>query len=112
MTWRRAELAALVVFAVALPLFEAPKNIFWFLYLFAWIGNRAQAGSHGGPWRAWDTLVAAVLASAGLGAVLAGLHGGEWIGARLEYVGEQLLLLDRLERDLANFETAVLDGRG
>ncbi len=82
MTWRRAELAALVVIAVALPLFEAPKNIFWFLYLFAWIGNRAQAGSHGGPWRAWDTLIAGLLASAGLGAALAGLHGGEWVGAR------------------------------
>jgi len=81
-SWRRAELAFLVVIAVALPLFEAPKNIFWFLYMFAWIGHRAQAGSHGGPWRAWDTLIAVLLASAGLGALLAGMHGGEWIGAR------------------------------
>ena len=83
MSWRRAELAFLVVIAVALPLFEAPKNIFWFLYLFAWIGHRTQTpGTLGGPWRAWDTLIAVVLAGAGLGAILAGLHGGEWVGAR------------------------------
>ncbi len=83
MSWRRAELAFLVVIAVALPLFEAPKNIFWFLYLFAWIGHRTQTpGTLGGPWRAWDTLIAVVLAGAGLSAILAGLQGGEWVGAR------------------------------
>src|SRR5260221_13652882 len=58
-------------------------NIFWFLYLFAWIGHRTQTpGTLGGPWRAWDTLIAVVLAGAGLSAILAGLQGGEWVCAR------------------------------
>jgi O-antigen ligase len=80
--WRRAELAFLVVFLVALPIFEAPKNIFWFLYLIAWVGGRVRSGRLGGPWRAWDSMIAALLAAAAIGAAFAGLHGGEWSGAR------------------------------
>src|SRR5262249_53946320 len=80
--WSRAEVFFLVALALFLPLFEAPKNLFWFLYLIAWCVNRVRSRQFGGPWRAWDTLIAAVLAGAVPNAALAGLHGGEWGGAR------------------------------
>ena len=122
MTWRRAELAFLVVIAVALPLFEAPKNIFWFLYMFAWVGHRARTGALGGPWRAWDTMIAVLIAGAGLSALLAGVHGGEWIGARdVARYGLILWAVSRSDYDarewrwlyiglLAGTLAAVLDG--
>ncbi len=37
---------------------------------------------------------------------------GERVGAGLEHVGEQLLVVDRLERHLADLQAAVLDRRG
>ncbi len=39
----RLELAALIGLAAVLPLLEAPKSLFWALYVLAWFVNRARA---------------------------------------------------------------------
>ena len=39
----KLEVGLLVGLAFFLPLLEAPKNIFWFLYVLVWIANRARA---------------------------------------------------------------------
>jgi O-antigen ligase len=78
----RMEVALLAAFAFFLPLFEAPKNILWLLYLATWLVNRARARDFGGPWRMWDSLIAALIVSAPVGAAFAGLPHGEWNGVR------------------------------
>jgi len=80
-SFRRAEFWILAGLLFVLPLFEAPKNILWVLYVLAWLGNRARSRHFGGPWDAWDTLIAAWIASAALAAAFAGLHHKEWNGA-------------------------------
>ena len=73
----RLEHAALVALAVVLPVFEAPKNLLWLLYLALWLANRARARDFGGPWDRWDTLIVLWIASAQAAVVFAGL-GAEW----------------------------------
>jgi O-antigen ligase len=102
---RRAEFWILAGLLFTLPLFEAPKNILWVLYVLVWIGNRARSREFGGRWDVWDTLIAAWIASAALSAAFAGLHHKEWNGALdlLRY-GSVLWLLKRSrfdERELA-----------
>src|SRR3954470_22012571 len=81
-SWRRrAELGLLIALCVFLPLYEAPKNIVWLGYVAFWIGNRLAERDFGGPWDAWDTLIAAWIASGFLVAAFAGLHGSEWRAA-------------------------------
>lgn len=75
------EIGLLSGMAVALPLFEAPKNILWGLYVIVWILNRARSRRWGGPWDRWDTLFAVWIASALGAAFFAGMHGNEWRGA-------------------------------
>lgn len=101
---RRAELWILAGLLFALPLFEAPKNVLWVLYVLVWLAGRARARDFGGRWDAWDTLIAAWIASAALSAAFAGLHHKEWSGAFdvLRY-GSVLWLLKRSrleERDV------------
>ena len=78
---RRIELAVLVLLCIALPLYEAPKNVAWLAYAFIWFANRARARDFGGAWDMWDTLIAAWIASAFVIAPFAGLHNSEWRGA-------------------------------
>lgn len=102
---RRTEFWILAGLLFTLPLFEAPKNILWVLYVLVWLGRRARTRDFGGPWDAWDTLIAALIASAALSAIFSGLHHKEWNGALdvLRY-GSVLWLLKRSrfdERELA-----------
>ena len=65
--WRRwlapSEFAFLLLFAFFLPFREAPKTIFWALYIVTWLINRIPARNFGGPWRIWDSVAVAPLAS-------------------------------------------------
>jgi len=76
---RRLEIGALVALCVFLPLYEAPKSIFWALYVVLWIVNRVRARDFGGRWDAWDSLIAAWIVSGFAAAAFAGVRGGdEW----------------------------------
>ena len=76
---RTAEIAALVGLCFFLPIYEAPKAIFWALYVVLWLANRIRARDFGGRWDWWDSLFAAWIASGFLVAVFAGIPGGnEW----------------------------------
>jgi O-antigen ligase len=78
---RRLEVGALVALSFFLPLYEAPKSIFWALYVLIWLANRIRARDFGGRWDAWDSLIAAWLASGFVVAAFAGIPGGdEWRG--------------------------------
>lgn len=76
------EFLLLAGIAISLPMFEGTKNIFWGLYAATWYVNRLRKGvsweSLGGHWDGWDTLFAAVLLTAPLGAAFAGLQHHEW----------------------------------
>ncbi|MEO7403242.1 MAG: O-antigen ligase family protein [Burkholderiales bacterium] len=78
---RQVEFLLLVGFAFALPLYEAPKNILWALYVLVWIVGRARSRDFGGAWRLWDTLIAAWIASGFAAAAFAGIHYSEWGGS-------------------------------
>lgn len=81
---------------MCLPLFEAPKNILWVLYVLLWLGNRARSRDFGGPWDGWDTLIALWIASGWLSAAFAGLHAQEWRGPiDLVRYGSMLWLIRR-----------------
>src|SRR2546423_11950138 len=81
MIGRRIEIGALLALAFFLPLYEAPKNIAWLVYVIAWVANGARARDFGGRWGGWDWLVAAWIASGFVVAAFAGLHASEWPGA-------------------------------
>ena len=61
-----------------LPQFEAPKNLLWIAYVLLWIVNRSRTREFGGPWDAWDSLIALWIASGYLSAIYSGLHRSEW----------------------------------
>jgi O-antigen ligase len=93
---RRSELGALIALALCLPLYEAPKNIAWLVYVLAWLANRARMRDFGGRWGLWDSLIALWIASGFVVAAFAGLHGSEWRGAfDLVRYGGVLWLLKR-----------------
>lgn len=78
---RSTELALLVGLALALPLFEAPKNVLWVLYVFAWFATRLRSRDFGGPWNAWDTVLGFWVLSGFVVAAFAGISYSEWGGA-------------------------------
>lgn len=78
---RRVEIGLLVGLCLFLPLYEAPKNVLWLLYLLVWASNRVRAKEAGGPWDTWDTLIAAWIASGFVVGVFGALHRHEWGGA-------------------------------
>ena len=94
MLGRRIELGALLALALFLPLYEAPKNIAWLVYVLAWLANRVPRRDFGGRWDLWDWLLAAWIASGFVVAAFAGLHRSEWGGAfdLLRYGGVLWLL--------------------
>ncbi|MDB5813205.1 MAG: hypothetical protein JWN23_322 [Rhodocyclales bacterium] len=57
-----AEFTLLCLFSIALPLVEAPKNIFWGLFLLLWIGRSAWTRNWGSLSVRWDLLFTALLA--------------------------------------------------
>lgn len=66
---------------ISIPLLEAPKNIFWVLFLATWLINRLRTHDFGGPWDRWDSLIAAWVGAGFLIAPFAGLPNSEWGGA-------------------------------
>jgi len=80
------EFAFLLGLAIALPMFEGIKNIWWGLYALAWYANRLRQGaswqSFGGRWDGWDTLLATWLVGTAIGAAFAGIQAAEWRGWR------------------------------
>jgi O-antigen ligase len=58
----RTEFVLLCLFSIALPLVEAPKNIFWALFLLLWVGRSAQTRNWGSLPVRWDALFAALIA--------------------------------------------------
>jgi hypothetical protein len=76
--WQRpVELSLLLAFVFFLPLREAPKNIFWALYIITWIVNRVRTRDFGGRWDGWDTLAVLWIAAGYLAALFAGIHRGD-----------------------------------
>ena len=75
------ELLFLISLIIALPLLEAPKNLFWLAFFVAWLINRLRSKNFGGAWDAWDSLIAAWILSGYVVALFAGLHNSEWSGA-------------------------------
>lgn len=75
------ETLSLCAFAFVLPQFEAPKNVLWLVLALLWIINRWRARNFGGPWDAWDTLIAVWIASGYVSALNAGLNSAEWASA-------------------------------
>jgi O-antigen ligase len=73
----RLEFAALIGLAAVLPLLEGPKNLFWALYVLAWLANRARARDFGGPWDRWDSVIVGWIGAAFAAVAFAGL-GSEW----------------------------------
>ena len=53
MAGNKFEVWLLVALCFFLPLYEAPKSIFWVAYVAVWIFNRARARDFGGRWDLW-----------------------------------------------------------
>ena len=77
----RFEYYSLFAFAFVLPLFEAPKNLLWLVYVALWLANRFRKRDFGGPWDGWDTLILLWISSGYVSALFAGLHHREWLSA-------------------------------
>lgn len=75
------EFLALVALIVFVPLLEAPKNIFWLVFIVTWFVNRIRDKNFGGAWDFWDSLIGLWIFSGYLISAFAGLHGNEWGGA-------------------------------
>jgi O-antigen ligase len=75
------EFLLLLCLAFFLPLYEAPKNVFWLLWIGTWAFNRSRARDWGGAWDGWDTVIATWIASVYVVAFFAGVHDKEWGGA-------------------------------
>ncbi|MDA1107183.1 MAG: O-antigen ligase family protein [Proteobacteria bacterium] len=78
---RPAEFILLLGLVMALPLLEAPKNLLWGAWIITWLYHRVRDKDYGGPWDAWDSLIALLIASGYVGVAFAGLHNKEWGGA-------------------------------
>ena len=72
------ETGFLLAFCIFLPLVEVPKSLALLLFVVAWSFNRARTWNWGGPWGAWDTLIAVWIGAAYLVAAFPGLEGRAW----------------------------------
>lgn len=97
---RRVELGLLVALCLFLPLYEAPKTVFWLAYALVWIANRIRLKDAGGSWDAWDSLIAAWIASGFIVTLFGALPAKGWGGATdlLRY-GSVLWMLKRSRLD-------------
>lgn len=100
----QTEFVLLSLFAVALPLVEAPKNVFWALFLLVWCANSIRQGNAGHLARGWDVLFAALFIAplASMAHTVYAAHWKElgdiagyvslgWMLARTRVSGRQLL---------------------
>ncbi len=78
---RPAEFVLLLGLVMALPLFESPKNLLWGAWIIVWLYHRVRDKDYGGPWDAWDSLIALLISSGYVVAAFSGLHNKEWDGA-------------------------------
>ena len=76
------EVLLLVSLAIALPMFEAPKNILWGAWVAVWFVGRWKEGNWGGGWNIWDTLITTWVVSVLLSAIFAGATHKEWNACR------------------------------
>ncbi|MFT3734861.1 MAG: O-antigen ligase family protein [Rhodocyclaceae bacterium] len=74
----KAELILLCLFAFALPLVEAPKNIFLLLYLAVWIVLCVRQRNWGTLSCGWDAVFAGVLGAAALSVALSDPYPHKW----------------------------------
>jgi O-antigen ligase len=102
------ETGLLLALCFFLPLYEAPKNVFWVAYVAIWMVNRARTRDFGGPWDLWDSLIAAWIASGFVVAAFAGLEGTQWRGAAdlLRY-GSVLWLVKRAGYDRSQVRSVL-----
>ncbi|MHB1619767.1 MAG: O-antigen ligase family protein [Sulfuricella sp.] len=75
------EFFALVALVIFVPSLEAPKNIFWLVFVVTWLINRIRDKNFGGAWDFWDSLIGLWIFSGYLISAFAGLHSSEWGGA-------------------------------
>ncbi|TCV84285.1 O-antigen ligase family protein [Sulfurirhabdus autotrophica] len=90
------EVVLLIGLIIAVPLLEAPKNIFWLAYCITWLFNRFKDKNFGGQWDIWDSLIFTWIVSGYVISAFAGMHSSEWGGANdiLRY-GSILWLIKR-----------------
>lgn len=55
------EFVLLCLFAIALPLVEAPKNVFWALFLLVWLASSIRQNNFGQLVGAWDLVFAGLI---------------------------------------------------
>ena len=90
------EAGVLAAFAFFLPLYEAPKNVLWLVFVALWLVNRWRARDFGGRWDRWDTLIVLWIASGFASAAFAGIKHDEWrAAADIVRYGGVLWLLKR-----------------
>jgi O-antigen ligase len=110
----RLELGALLGMSVALPLFEAPKNLLWLAYAVLWVINRTRSAGFGGPWDRWDTLILAWIAAGYASIAFGGMPGEGWhANADVVRYGSVFWLVRRArygDRVLAALLAALLSG--
>lgn len=75
------EFFALIALVIFVPSLEAPKNIFWLVFVVTWLINRIRDNNFGGAWDFWDNLIGFWIFSGYLISAFAGLHNSEWGGA-------------------------------
>lgn len=74
----KAELILLCLFAFALPLVEAPKNIFLLSYVALWVVLSMRQRNWGQLSRGWDAVFAGVLGAAALSVALSSPYPHKW----------------------------------
>ncbi|MDO6386149.1 O-antigen ligase [Uliginosibacterium sp. 31-12] len=86
-TLSRPEFVVLALFAVALPLVEAPKNVFWFLFLVLWFVGSIRQRNFGQLARGWDWVFAALIV-APVASILNTAYAPQWkeVGDIIGYV--------------------------
>ncbi|MCE5181805.1 MAG: O-antigen ligase family protein [Anaerolineaceae bacterium] len=75
------EFFLLVGLIIFVPLLEAPKNIFWAIFIGVWVTNHFRTKDWGGAWDLWDSLIAIWILSSYFISAFSGLHNSEWGGA-------------------------------
>lgn len=74
------EYAVLLLFIMALPAMESPKNILWAAYMALWLFNRVRSRDFGGKWDGRDSTILLWLATSVVIAAFAGVDDRQWRG--------------------------------
>lgn len=78
--FKKAEAFFLLALIFFLPLLEAPKNLFWLLFVVFWLINHRHTWVEQ-KWDHWDSLFLLWISSGYIVAIFSGLKGGEYAGA-------------------------------